>query len=73
MRRPVLVALLAAAWLVTMWGFATWAQVIDSTPCQKSCYERKANCISACGTGNNPIECEEQCGDQLHDCLRQCR
>ncbi len=73
MRKSVLIALLSAACLVAIWSFATWAQVIDSTPCQKSCYEQKSMCVSACGTEGNPIECEEQCDDQLADCLRQCR
>ena len=73
MRKPVLFALLAAAWLVMAWSFATWAQAVDSTPCQKSCYEQKSICVSACGTESNPIECEAQCHDELADCLRQCR
>jgi len=73
MRKPVLVALLATAWLVAMWSFATSAQVIDSSPCQESCYEQKSVCVSACGTESNPVECETQCHDQLVDCLRQCR
>ena len=63
----------AAACLVAIWSFATWAQVIDSTPCQKSCDEQKSMCVSACGTESNPIECEERCNDQLADSLRQCR
>jgi hypothetical protein len=73
MRRPVLAALLAVACLVAMWSFVTWAQVIDSTPCQASCYEQKSECISACGAERNPVECEERCDDQLADCLQQCR
>jgi len=73
MRRPILVALLGAACLVAIWSFATGAQVIDSTPCQKSCYEQKSLCISACGTETNPVECEARCHDQLADCLKQCR
>jgi hypothetical protein len=73
MRRPVLVALLVAASVGAMWSFTVWAQVIDSTPCQASCYEQKAACVSACGTGNDPVECEAECDDQLADCLEQCR
>ncbi len=73
MRRPILVALLAAVCLVAMWSFATGAQVIDSTPCRKSCYEQKSVCISARGTETNPLECEARCHDQLADCLKQCR
>jgi hypothetical protein len=73
MRRPILLALLTAACLGAMWSFGTGAQVIDSTPCQKSCYEQKSLCISACGTETNPVECEAQCHDQLADCLQQCR
>jgi hypothetical protein len=73
MRRSVLVALLAAACLVAIWGFASWAQVIDSTPCEASCYEQKSVCVSACGTHVNPVECEARCDDALDECLEQCR
>jgi hypothetical protein len=73
MRRAILVALLAAAVVLAMWSFAGWAQLIDSTPCQKSCYEQKSMCVSACGTHANPVECEAQCDDQLDECLQQCR
>ncbi len=73
MSKSILFTLLAAASLVAIWSFATGAQVIDSTPCQKSCYEQKSACISACGTETNPVECEARCDDQLADCLQQCR
>jgi hypothetical protein len=73
MMRRVFVALLAVASLLAIWSVATLAQVIDSTPCQKACYEQKSICIGACGTQGNPIECETQCADQLTDCLEQCR
>jgi hypothetical protein len=73
MRRSDLVERLAVACLVAIWSFATWAQVIDSTPCQKSCYDQKSLCVSECGTHNNPVECEARCDDQLADCLRECR
>jgi hypothetical protein len=64
--------LFAAACLVAAWSFTTWAQAIDSDPCQKSCYEQESVCVSACGADGNPIECEEGCQDQRTDCLRQC-
>ena len=77
MRRRAQITLLAAASLVAtvlaIGSLATRAQVIDSTPCQRSCYEQKAGCVSACGTHSNPIECEEGCHDQLQDCLKECR
>jgi hypothetical protein len=73
MRRTVFLAVLAAAALVAVWSFTTGAQVTDSSPCQKSCYEQKSICVSACGAESNPIECEAQCHDQLTDCLRECR
>ena len=73
MRKRILFALLAAAWLIAAWNLASWAQAIDTTPCQKSCYDQKTMCVTACGTHNNPIECEEQCHEQLTDCLRECR
>ncbi len=77
MPRRTRIALLAVASLVAtvlaIGSFATRAQVIDSTPCQRSCYEQKAECVSACGTHPNPIECEESCHDQLQDCLKECR
>jgi len=72
MRKSVRVALLSAACLAVIWSFAAWAQVIDSTPCEKSCYEKKSECVSACGEQTDPIECEGRCEDQLEDCLEQC-
>jgi hypothetical protein len=72
MRRSILFAVLGAACLLAAWSFATWAQGLDSTPCQKSCYEQKSVCVSACGTHGNPVECDAQCHDQLTDCLRSC-
>ncbi len=73
MRSSVRVALLSAACLAGIWSFAAWAQVIDSTPCEKACYETKSECVSACGEQTDPIECEGRCEDQLEDCLEQCR
>ncbi len=77
MRRRVHIALHAAASLVAtvlaVGSFATRAQVIDSTPCQGSCYEQKAECVDACGAHPDPIECEEGCDDTLLDCLKECR
>ena len=72
MRRSVRFALLSAVCVVMIWAFATWAQVIDSTPCEKSCYEQKSECVTACGEHTDPIECEGQCEDHLQDCLEQC-
>jgi hypothetical protein len=72
MRRSTILALFAAAGLVAAWSFASWAQAIDATPCQKSCYEQKSVCVSACGADGNPLECEARCHDQLTDCLRHC-
>jgi len=73
MRRSVLVTLFAAACGVAIWSFATSAQVIDATPCQKSCYEQHSACVSACGAHDNPIECEARCDDQFEDCDAECR
>jgi hypothetical protein len=73
MRRSILVTLLAALCLAAIWSFAGWAQVIDSTACERSCYEQKSVCVSACGAHTNPVECEAQCDDQLDTCLEQCR
>jgi hypothetical protein len=72
MRDPARVVLLAAACLVAIWSLTTSAQVIDSTPCEQSCYEQKSTCVSGCGTHTDPVECEAQCDDELGDCLRQC-
>ena len=72
MRRSILVALLAAACLAAIWSFSSWAQVIDSTTCERSCYAQKSACVTACGEHDNPVECEEQCDDQYQDCMEQC-
>jgi hypothetical protein len=73
MRGSILVTLLAAACLVAIWTFATGAQVIDATPCEKACYEQESDCVTACGEDTDPVECEGRCEDQLDDCLEQCR
>jgi hypothetical protein len=73
MRNSVRVALLAAASLVVIWSFATWAQVIDATPCETSCYDQNTACVSTCSAHGNPVECDAECEDQLRDCLSQCR
>jgi hypothetical protein len=72
MRGSALVLLLAAACLLAT-SFITWAQVIDSNPCQQACYEQKDVCVTKCGEHTNPVECEETCGNKLLDCLKQCR
>lgn len=72
MRRAALVALFAAACVVAIWSLTSWAQAIDATPCEESCYEQKSACDSACGAHDNPMECEAQCQDRLEDCLEQC-
>jgi len=73
MRRSVRIALLSAACMVAIWSLASWAQIIDSTPCEKSCYDKESACVSACGERTDPVECEGQCEDRLEDCLEQCR
>ncbi len=74
MRESALLALLLAAGLVarTMEPHPL-AQVVDSSACEQSCYERKSICVSACGRHTDPVECEAQCHDELLDCLKQCR
>jgi hypothetical protein len=73
MRRPILVVLIAIAGMLAIWSLTTSAQVIDSSPCEQSCYEQKSICVSACGTQTNPVECEAQCHDEVVDCLEECR
>jgi len=72
MHRRTFAVLLAAVCLWVAWSFMTSAQVIDSTPCEQSCYERKSICVDGCGRHGNPVECEAECEDDLDDCLRQC-
>jgi hypothetical protein len=71
LKRLVIVAVLAAAGLVTAWSFAN-SQVIHDDSCRKACYEQKARCVTACGQRGNAIECEERCSDELVDCTREC-
>ena len=73
MRRVALIALLVVVGLVVIGGIATWAQVIDGSPCEHACYEQKSLCISECGEHPNPVECEAVCHDALPDCLKECR
>ena len=72
-RRSIRIAWLSAALVAATAALTAWAQVIDSTPCERSCYEKKAACVSACGEHPDPIECEGGCEDALEDCVRQCR
>jgi hypothetical protein len=71
-RRSVLFALLGAACLVAIWSFATWGQVIDASACERSCNEHHTAYVTACGTHDNPVECDADCRDQLEGCQEQC-
>ena len=70
---PLLVLFAAAAFLAALVSFDTSAQVIDANPCQRSCNEQKDECVTACGTHTNTVECEAGCGVDLEECLRHCR
>jgi hypothetical protein len=73
MHRSIFVMFFALACVVAVWSFGSSAQVTDSNPCEQSCYEQKAACVSACGSHTNPIECEQACHEQLDDCVHTCR
>ena len=70
--RRLIVAPVAVAFALGIWGFGASAQVTHSTPCEDACYEQKSRCVSACGEHSNPMECDDECNDQLADCLRHC-
>lgn len=71
MRRIVLVAIVAAC-VLAAWSIAPGAQVIDGNACEQACLEQHRACVSACGTQEDPIECESDCRDQLEDCQDSC-
>ena len=73
MRRVLLVtAALAGLGTLGLWGLRSEAQVIDGTPCKDECYEDKAICVEECSQHPNPMECEHECQEILHDCVRDC-
>jgi len=70
--RKSLVAISAVcAMLVT--GSVVWAQSAGRDSCVDACEQAEARCIDACGTHDNPVECEEKCQDTAEACSRQCR
>lgn len=71
MWRRIAVTVLAAAGLA-LWSLTTGAQVIEGDGCRQACFAQKSECVSACGTHSNPIECEADCRDALNDCLDRC-
>ena len=73
MRGTILALSLTAFGLMWAGGSISSAQVTDSTPCERSCYERKSVCVDICAEHANPVECEARCRDELLDCLSQCR
>jgi len=77
MSRPILSFWVFGITVLTILALTAWAQVwaqaIDADPCQQTCYERHDSCVSLCGDGGDPIECEATCSDALEDCLRECR
>ena len=73
MRAALAVLFATAAFLAVLVGLDSSAQVIDSDPCQASCNEQKAACVSDCGSHTNTVECEAGCDVDLEECLRHCR
>jgi hypothetical protein len=54
-------------------GFAAWAQPDDRDICVDACQQAKAQCVSVCGTHENPMECEEGCHEAQQECVDHCR
>jgi hypothetical protein len=72
MRKTILVVLVLAASLLSLWSFTTTAQVIDGNACTDACYQQKAACVADCGEHRDPMECDSICREALEDCLRTC-
>jgi hypothetical protein len=72
MKKTILGVLLSIACGLAIWTFASPAQVIDASPCEKSCDHQHAVCIGVCGEQDNPVECESGCNDDFQDCLDDC-
>ena len=71
-KRPMRLGVLLAAMALAVWAFSSQAQVIDTDPCQKACYDDHTACVDACGDETDPMDCESSCDQQQEDCLSQC-
>jgi hypothetical protein len=59
--------------LMVVAGAAAWAQDEDRDSCVDACQQAKEQCVEICDTHSNPVECDEDCQDTAHDCIRECR
>lgn len=48
------------------------AQVISGDACTTSCRQTHDACLQACGEGENPMDCEDDCNGRYQDCLDDC-
>ena len=40
--------------------------------CVEACEQTKAECVAACGTHDNPIECDAACQEDAQECTERC-
>jgi hypothetical protein len=64
---------IAASSLMVFAGAAAWAQGDDRDSCVDACKQAKEQCVEICDTHANPVECDEDCQEAAHDCIRECR
>ena len=64
---------IATLCVIAVAGTVSWAQSTDRDSCVDACHQAKVRCIDTCDTHANPVECDEDCQETTHDCIRQCR
>ena len=73
MNQLKLMTAIAASSLMAFAGAVAWAQGDDRDSCVDACKQAKERCVEICDTHANPVECDEDCQDAAHDCIRECR
>jgi hypothetical protein len=64
---------IAVSSLMVVAGAVAWAQGDDRDSCVDACKQAKEQCVEICDTHANPVECDEDCQEAAHDCIRECR
>jgi hypothetical protein len=72
MSRSKLMTTIAVSSLMVVAGAVAWAQGEDRDSCVEACRQAKEQCVDICDTHSNPVECDEDCQEVAHDCIREC-
>ena len=71
MNKIEIITALAATSLVALW-FTTSRAQDGREACPQECEQQATQCLEACGTEDDPMECESSCRNDAWECKTDC-